>query len=362
MGYDDLRESLPLESNFRFLRKPIRYKHLINSIKKVLPGVSNSLKLSAAAAAATPSSPREGNAIPSNIVTLIAEDNTLMRGVLQKMISDIGGRCTVTSNGEECFNEFRLNQNYDIIILDCNMPVMNGFQASFNIRQYEKQNKLKPTPIIALTANKNDSIHNDCKSYGMDDCLIKPVKRKTLLYILNKYWKLALNNEPLNPESPLSELVSVKNRPNMDCRFHADFSSLLTVMTNDTPSRILLVEDNELIASITEKVLTQNHYKVKRAIHGQEALALITSNYDQYDIVLMDIFMPVMNGIACTQKIRKFEKEKGLGEKPIIALTANISMTGLKNDCKNAGCTDYASKPIDYPQLQSLVLKYCRNK
>eukprot|EP01123_Difflugia_compressa_P011987 TRINITY_DN4984_c0_g1_i1.p1 TRINITY_DN4984_c0_g1~~TRINITY_DN4984_c0_g1_i1.p1 ORF type:complete len:106 (+),score=21.19 TRINITY_DN4984_c0_g1_i1:26-343(+) len=68
--------------------------------------------------------------------------------------------------------------------------------------------------------------------------------------------------------------------------------------------------------------------------------------------------MPVMDGITCTQKIRLFEKERGLDPKPIIALTAN-PMPGHKNECKAAGCTDYARKPIDYPSLKALVSKYC---
>jgi len=333
MGSEEHRESLPPDDsdNLRFLRKPIRYSHLIRAIKNSIPSTSSLLVGS-----------QTDTSIPINISALIAEDNTLMRGVLHKWISDMGGMCTATSNGEECITEHKQNyKNYDIIILDCNMPVMDGYQASLSIRQYEKQNNLKPTPIIAITSTRTDSIYSQCLRVGMNDCIIKPIQKTTLVNLLNRYWNMTqfLNTEPY-AQPPLGKVYF--EIPN-------------------TPSCILLVEDNELIASITTQVFTQNNYKVRHAIHGQEAYSLIIANYAQYDLVLMDIMMPVMNGIVCTQKIRKYEKEKGLGEKPIIALTANI-MSTFKRECKKAGCTAYASKPIDYPQLQTLVLKYCKNK
>jgi len=118
-----------------------------------------------------------------------------------------------------------------------------------------------------------------------------------------------------------------------------------------------------MIARITQIVLERENFYVKHAIHGQEAFTVLVNNYDKYNIVLMDILMPVMDGITCTKKMRQFEKDNGHDRHPIpiIALTAN-TVPGHRNECKDAGCTDYVKKPINYPSLALLVRKHIAHK
>jgi len=308
----------------------------MGTIKKVIPGIVSSLPMSP-----VPESVRPTSVVLANMKVLIAEDNDLMRTVLQKLILGMGVECTATPNGLECFNEYtKTRQEYNLILMDCIMPVMSGFDASEKVRDFERQHKLNATPIVALTATKSESIHQNCLNVGMDDCVIKPVKRQTLIEIFNKYFK-----KRTREDTPVYTNVELTTSPSLKDSASAH-------------ACVLLVEDNAMIAKITQRVLVQSKYKVKHAIHGQEALAMVVADYQEYDVILMDIMMPVMDGIVCTQKIRQFERDRGLNAKPIIALTAN-PMPGHKNECKAAGCTNYVRKPIDYPSLRTLVAKYC---
>jgi CheY-like chemotaxis protein len=120
---------------------------------------------------------------------------------------------------------------------------------------------------------------------------------------------------------------------------------------------LLLVEDNPINAKIATRLLEKYHWKVDLATDGKQALDFVMSNYYKYSVVLMDIHLPIMDGLTCTTLIRQFEKDQMLSAKPIIALTAD-TMSSHKNQCLKAGCTEYMNKPIDYPLLVALLERY----
>eukprot|EP01132_Coremiostelium_polycephalum_P005330 gene5330-6648_t len=119
---------------------------------------------------------------------------------------------------------------------------------------------------------------------------------------------------------------------------------------------ILLVEDNPVNAKIATTVLQKHNFKVELTSNGQLAMDKIKTNHSQYQLILMDIHMPVMDGITCSKLIRKYEIEHGCKKVPIIALTADTS-AGHKNICLEAGCNEFMPKPLDYPSLISLLKK-----
>lgn len=126
-----------------------------------------------------------------------------------------------------------------------------------------------------------------------------------------------------------------------------------------TPARketILLVEDNPINAKIASAVLRRHQFEVELAGNGQLALERIKVHHDEYQLILMDIHMPVMDGLTCAKLVRQFEKEHGKQTTPIIALTADTS-PGHRSACLEAGCNEFMSKPLDYPLLIEILKK-----
>lgn len=124
-----------------------------------------------------------------------------------------------------------------------------------------------------------------------------------------------------------------------------------------TTSNILLVEDNVVNARIGSVILSRHKFHVHVATHGAMALEMVKAQHDLYDVVLMDMHMPGMDGIAATEAIREFEREESLPPVPIIALTADTT-EGFRGTCLQAGCSEYMTKPVDYPLLVQLVKKF----
>jgi CheY-like chemotaxis protein len=336
------RKSLLLPHVDGYLTKPIRCKQLLNILRKfgsnrdTSPSHSDRLGSSDSDHMLSASSDdrisardaflaADGDA--SKLHILVAEDNLLNQEVVKRIVQSVGFTTKITQNGEECVEEFKKG-NYDLILMDCLMPVLSGFEATIQIRKWEQMNGLKHTPIIALTATDSPGTRSHCLSVGMDDYLIKPVKKSVLEKLLKDYL------------SKRQKMVENKPQPVTESGLH-----------------LLLVEDNPINAKIATRLLEKYHWKVDLATDGKQALDFVMSNYYKYSVVLMDIHLPIMDGLTCTTLIRQFEKDQMLSAKPIIALTAD-TMSSHKNQCLKAGCTEYMNKPIDYPLLVALLERY----
>ena len=128
---------------------------------------------------------------------LVAEDNPTNQKFISKFLDKFGLKCEIASNGQEAFDLFK-SKRFDLILLDCQMPVMDGYEAAVSIRDYEKEQNLKPIPIIALTANAFSSNKEKCLSLGMDDVITKPVKMDDLIAKLSKYLNVGPQPESQN--------------------------------------------------------------------------------------------------------------------------------------------------------------------
>ncbi len=122
---------------------------------------------------------------------------------------------------------------------------------------------------------------------------------------------------------------------------------------------ILLVEDNPVNQKMAMLMLTRAGYQVEIARHGKEALTAYVLAPDQYDLVLMDINMPVMDGFEATEQIRSHERDKGIDPIPILALTANV-LDDFKRRCKQAGMNDFLTKPIKREVVFAAIQKWVR--
>lgn len=134
---------------------------------------------------------------------LVAEDNPTNQKFIRKFLDKFGLECEIASNGQEAFDLFK-DKQFDLILLDCQMPVMDGYETAVCIRDYEKEQNLKPIPIIALTANAFSSNKDKCLSLGINDVITKPVKMDDMIATLNKY----LNVEPQTDSQNASQTDS----------------------------------------------------------------------------------------------------------------------------------------------------------
>ena len=118
---------------------------------------------------------------------LVAEDNAISRTVIVALLEKQGFRCKVVENGEEAVNAIMQGMQPALLLMDCEMPVMSGYQATEKIRQWERETGNARLPIIALTANAFEDNRQRCFAAGMDDFLSKPVNMNLLVAMLNKW-------------------------------------------------------------------------------------------------------------------------------------------------------------------------------
>lgn len=348
-----------------FLLKPLRKKELLN----IVMNHSGSKRGGYALEVPTNSNQAEGESKVAEeeramgqplggiqLKVLVAEDNKMSAKILDMLIKKAGHQCTVASDGQQAFAAYSKTP-FDIIFMDCRMPITDGWEATKLIREKERKEAEEKglsaeeaaadhVPIVALTA---DDSREMCLQVGMDDYLSKPVDKAAFYEMLQRYAhqkQQRIRSNMLN-QRRTSRSDSLNQLPEAD--------------RNRQSIRILLVEDNATNALIGARVLRRKNFQVDIAQNGKIALDMFRSNPDLYKLILMDIHMPVMDGVTCTRHIREYENAQNIQNKvPIIALTADTTPR-QRRICIEAGCNEYLSKPINYPLLVDTVKRFLQN-
>jgi PAS domain S-box-containing protein len=219
---------------------------------------------------------------------------------------------------------------FEVVFLDWQMPGMDGNETALRIKAL----KLGRMPrMIMVTAFGRDEVIQGAQEAGIEDVLIKPVNASVL------FDSVARMLDPAGAELPgLAE----------DLVGGAAFEQLATI----AGARILLVEDNELNQEVALELLREAGLVVDLAENGQIALDRLA--VDKYDLVLMDMQMPVMDGVTATVEMRRQHSLSGL---PVVAMTAN-AMQGDRDRCLAAGMNDHIAKPIEPEDLWKALLKW----
>ena len=262
---------------------------------------------------------------------LVVDDDFNTCDSVTKMLVKVGMRSEWTLSGKEAVlrakQSIELGDAFHAYIIDWRLPDMNGIEVTRQIRSLGDD-----TPIIILTAYDWSEIEVEAKAAGVTAFCAKPMfmsdLRETLMTALGQ--KKEQNNDDVLPE--------------------ADF--------NFKNKHILLVEDNELNSEIATEILTEYGFIVDTAENGAEALEKVsTSKPGTYDLVLMDVQMPVMNGYEATKCIRKL-KDPALANISILAMTANAFDEDRKKALES-GMDGFLSKPIVTKELvQALKNKF----
>jgi CheY-like chemotaxis protein len=215
--------------------------------------------------------------------------------------------------------------------MDWKMPGMNGIEASRRIKNHPGLTKI-PT-IIMVTAYGREEIMRQADQLDLEGFLIKPVSPSVLFDTIM---------QAFSREAPESVRLSVP----------AD--RMAERLQGIRGAWILLVEDNEINQQVARELLEKAGLPVRIATNGDEAVRAVKEK--DFEAVLMDVQMPVMDGYQATREIRKDERLKDL---PIIAMTAH-AMAGDRQRCLEAGMNDYVSKPIDPEKLFSTLIKWIK--
>lgn len=253
----------------------------------------------------------------SGMHLLLVEDNELNLEIAQVILEEEGVVVTPVQNGQLAVDAF---QNapagaFDAILMDIMMPVMDGITATKTIRASGRPDA-KTIPILAMTANAYDEDIQRTREAGMNAHLSKPINPDTLLKTLDQF------------------------RPNAKRR----------KKPNLTGKTILLAEDNELNFEIVKETLEENKINVAHAKNGQEAINLFSQNPPEtFAVILMDMHMPVMDGITAAKGIRALERPDARTIS-ILALTADDGEDDIRR-AKDAGMNGHLTKPLEIEKL-----------
>ncbi|WP_312900478.1 response regulator [Chryseobacterium taichungense] len=260
---------------------------------------------------------------------LVVDDNETNRIILEHMLAYRNIESTLAANGMEALEILLKGDRFDVILMDYHMPIMSGLETIDKIRELFNQRK-EISPFIILSSSSEEievitSIRERENSY----LLLKPVKSDDLYKTLRK---VAHTNmvETIQDESEKDSYSFARE--------------LEVLLVDDNPVNMVL--NNKMIHSmIVDAYITE-------AVNGLEALE--ECRRKQFSIILMDVQMPVMNGIEATQQIRKLP---GYENVPIIGVTAG-NVLGEREKCLEAGMTDFLPKPLRQADLQEILKKY----
>jgi CheY-like chemotaxis protein len=252
---------------------------------------------------------------------LIVDDNNTSRNILIKHLKTWGMLPVAVNSGMQALDILSQNSNFDLILADKDMPQIDGLQLTKSIKI-----KYPLIPVVLLNPAGDEDYKKEPGLFAY--VITKPVRLHTLLDDV-----LAVFTKPVS--------IELKTEPE---KLEENFSQRY-------PLRILIAEDNLINQKIAMKILTKLGYQPKIANNGREALEM--SGQEQYDILLMDVQMPEMDGLEATRMIRST-----LSVQPVImAMTANV-MQGDRDLCMQAGMDDYISKPINLEELLSHLEKW----
>jgi CheY-like chemotaxis protein len=280
---------------------------------------------------------------------LVVDDNAVNREIFARQLARWGMSALLASSGLEAQQRLLQGPLPDVILLDVHMPAMDGFMLAEWIKQ---QPGLASVPILVLSSGPIGGDSERCRTLGLNGYRSKPITdtdlRAALVRILGTE-RVPSFSDGLTRPAPLMALADMPEAPGRA------FGTPSGSANPDVPHtlQVLLVEDNPVNQQLARRLLEKWGHRVTLAQNGQEAVDALASGQG-FDMVLMDMQMPVMGGLDATRRIRQMEADRGMPRVRIVAMTAN-AMQGDREACIAAGMDDYLSKPIHAPALEALL-------
>mgnify|MGYP002601554678 FL=1 len=262
---------------------------------------------------------------------LVVDDDKIACLNTSSCLREIGINSECVYSGREAIEKVRQHhlaeKEYFAVIIDLKMPQMNGIETTRQIRRFVGAD----VPIIILSAYDLEEYEAEAKEVKANGFITKPLYKSKLLQVLRSFLDEGDQPEPIRP----FKLSNV------------DYSG----------KRILLVEDNELNREIAVEIIGSTGITIDTAINGLDAVHKVAQSEEGfYQIILMDIQMPIMDGYEATRQIRSLQR-RDIAHMPIIAMTANAFSEDVTNAIK-AGMNYHLAKPIDIGALMGILSKY----
>ena len=271
----------------------------------------------------------------AGVRVLIVDDNRTHRGILRRLLTQWGMKPTSAQSGEEALVQLRAARTsgdpYKLMLIDSQMPGMDGFALIVRIQRLPGT---APATIMMLNAGGQRGEAARCTELSVSAHLLKPV-RPLLLHDAISRTMGGRKDEA----APITRFPEVTREP-------------------AEPLRVLLAEDNAVNRKVATRMLETRGHQVVATTNGREALAALQK--DTYDLVLMDVQMPEMDGLEATRAIRGLEQRTGFHQQ-IIALTAH-AMIGDRERCLEAGMDGYLTKPLRPQELDLLLASYAQRE
>ena len=267
----------------------------------------------------------------ADLEILVADDDRDACIATCEILDGIGMDASWVQSGEEAIEKvvdaYERNEEYAAIILDWKMPGKNGVETAREIREKVGDD----VPIIILSAYDWSEIEQEARDAGVDAFIEKPLFRSRLINVLKA----------------LVETGSDVKKISIDSFQEEDYSG----------KRVLLVEDNELNREIAAELLESIGINVEMAFDGQQAVDVLKEKPENYyDLIFMDIQMPVMNGYEAARAIRESGRED-LEKIPIVAMSADAFSDDIRKS-KEAGMDDHVAKPVEFDKLSAALEKW----
>jgi PAS domain S-box-containing protein len=264
---------------------------------------------------------------------LIVDDQEISRKVLGDILKELDCKFDEAQDGIEAIELIKKadksKEPYNILLIDWNMPRLNGTQTLRRLQKMYKTKELKnKIPTVFMVSG-----------YSMDEIDFEDIQIERFI------------SKPITPNTLLDALLDTQE--GLDKKYLAPKAS-------NTPKidslHLLIAEDNELNQEVVSLMLQAVGISFEIANNGKECVEIFAKNQDKFDLILMDLQMPIMGGYEATQKIREFNQKI-----PIIALTA-AAMSEDRDKAIETGMNEHISKPIDKNKLYSIISKYANAK
>jgi len=267
------------------------------------------------------------------VKVLVVDDNRTNRRILDGLLNHWGMVPTLASNGEQALLEMKAaneaGKEFALVITDMHMPRMDGFGL---VERIKGNPTTASTPIMMLSSGAQRGDATRCSQLGIAAYLLKPVRQSELRDAISRVLQA--------PASAANTIITG--------------SSLLEERDPTRTLHILVAEDNLVNQKLARRLLEKRGHRVELAGNGKEALAAMEAT--AFDLVLMDVQMPEMDGLQAVEELRRREQQTG-AHCPVVAMTA-LAMKGDKERCLAAGMDGYLSKPIRPQDLDAVLDSY----
>ena len=258
-----------------------------------------------------------------NIRILAVDDDPYILGFFREQMTALGASCDTAEGSKEALELIRQNGPYTVYFLDWKMPGMDGIELAHHIKPESSGDSV----VIMISSADLSNIEKEAKDAGVDKFLTKPLF-------------------PSSISDAVSEALGVKRKAVKEEREAADFSG----------KHLLLVDDVEINREVVTALLEPSHIGIDCAENGLEAVRMFSEAPEKYDIILMDVQMPLLDGYDATSRIRALGTEKAAAI-PIIALSANVFREDIEK-CLAAGMNSHLGKPIEFDELINKLKEY----